>query len=45
MPRILILLINALVVQEKYPESLVRMDEFLAQFPKSSLAAGGGSQA
>lgn len=39
MPRILILLINALVVQEKYPESLVRMDEFLAQFPKSSLAA------
>ncbi|MGH9793345.1 MAG: carboxypeptidase regulatory-like domain-containing protein [Candidatus Acidiferrales bacterium] len=38
-PRIHILLINALVVQEKYAESLVLMDEFVAQFPKSSLAA------
>lgn len=38
MPRIHILLINALVVQEKYPESLAAMETFLAQFPKNSLA-------
>lgn len=39
LPRIHVLLINALVVQEKYPEALAVMDEFLAQFPKNSLAA------
>jgi tetratricopeptide (TPR) repeat protein len=38
MPRIHILLINALVVQEKYRESLAAMEEFLAKFPRSPLA-------
>jgi len=38
MPRIHVLLINALVNQEKYPEALAAMDSFLAEFPKSSLA-------
>lgn len=38
MPRIHVLLINALVGQEKYPEALTAMDTFLAEFPTSPLA-------
>lgn len=38
MPRIHVLLINALVGQEKYPEALAAMDTFLAELPNSPLA-------
>ncbi len=38
MPRLHILLINALVMQEKYLESLATMEAFLAAFPDDPLA-------
>jgi protein O-GlcNAc transferase len=38
-PRLHALLINALVIQEKYNESLTEMDEYLRLFPHDRLAA------
>ena len=37
-PRLHVLLVNALVLQEKYPEALAEMDEFLQLFPNDRLA-------
>jgi len=37
-PRLHVLLINALVIQEKYPASLAEMDEYLRLFPDNRMA-------
>jgi Tfp pilus assembly protein PilF len=39
LPRVHLLLINALAQQEKYPETLAAMDEYLNRFPKDPFAA------